>query len=165
MSSNITLPTTSVQITSQNIPLLASQSHESIFPTPVSATVELIHSVSVYLFHKVTNSRCQRLIRKANSCKIAKSQHSCAELLWETSQLKEESLLLTESMPRQWKDVFCSPHWPTDRGFCPPATLRTSNALFKICYFLIIICSWNLRCEEQSTEKSSRKQCLSSRVI
>lgn len=94
MSSNITLPTTSVQITSQNIPLLASQSHESIFPTPVSATVELIHSVSVYLFHKVTNSRCQRLIRKANSCKIAKSQHSCAELLWETSQLKKKAFCL-----------------------------------------------------------------------
>ena len=54
MSSNITLPTISVQITSQNIPLLASQRHESIFSTAVSAIVELIHPVSAYLFQKTT---------------------------------------------------------------------------------------------------------------
>lgn len=52
----------------------------------------LIHSISAYLFHNVPNSRCQRLIQKANSCKIAKSRPLCAELLWKASQLKEENL-------------------------------------------------------------------------
>lgn len=49
---------------------------------------------------ELPNSRCQRLIWKANSCKIAKSQHLHAELLWKTSQQKEENLLLTASVPR-----------------------------------------------------------------
>lgn len=104
LSGNITLPTISAQIASQNIPLLASQRHQPIFST---ARVELIHSPAALLFPKTPNSRCQRLIQKANSCKIVKSQQLCAELQWKTSQLKGESLLLMASVP--WKFKFFQP--------------------------------------------------------
>lgn len=69
LSGNITLPTISAQIASQNIPLLASQRHE---PISLTAAVELIHSPAACLFPTTPNSRCQRRIQKANSCKHVK---------------------------------------------------------------------------------------------
>lgn len=149
LSGNITLPTISAQIASQNIPLLASQRREPIFLT---AAVELIHSPAACLSPKTPNSRCQRLIQKANSCKIVKSQHLCAELQWKS--WREKAFCSWHQCHGNSSSAAQSDQLPT--ALQPPGRWGMCTALFQLPnhYLLLGLQMW------RTWQESSRKQSL-----